>query len=53
MEAGKKRLSWDTTRKATSDEVADIRKENRRLKKVVVDLVIRYEIVKNTFDILD
>lgn len=28
LEAGKKRLSGDLTREATSDEVADLRKEN-------------------------
>jgi len=32
LEAGKKRLSGDTTREATSDEVADLKKENQRLK---------------------
>jgi transposase len=53
MEAGKKRLSGDTTREATSDEVADLRKENQRLKEVVADLVLRYDIVKKTLDILD
>jgi len=30
LEAGKKRLSGDATREATSDEVADLRKENQR-----------------------
>lgn len=32
LEAGKKRLQGDTTREATSDEVAELRKENARLK---------------------
>lgn len=46
LEAGKKRLAGDTTREATSDEVAQLRKENQLLKKWPADLVIRYEILK-------
>ncbi|MBK9224548.1 MAG: IS3 family transposase [Flavobacterium sp.] len=46
LEAGKKRLSGDTVREATSDEVAELRKENQRLKEMVADLVLRYDIVK-------
>ncbi|MBP8066213.1 MAG: hypothetical protein KAY31_01915 [Flavobacterium sp.] len=53
LEAGKKRLSGDTTREATSDEVAELRKENQRLKEIVADLVLRYDIVKKTLDILE
>jgi transposase len=40
LEAGKKRLSGDLTREATSDEVADLRKENLKLKETLADLVI-------------
>ncbi|MCA6437100.1 MAG: transposase [Bacteroidetes bacterium] len=46
LEVGKKRLAGDTTREATSDEVAELRKENQRLKESLADLVIRYDIVK-------
>jgi transposase len=53
MEAGKKRLAGDTTREATSDEVADLRKENQRLKEMVADLMLRYDIVKKSLTILD
>ena len=53
MEAGKKRLSGDTTREATSDEVAELKKENQRLKVMIADLVLRYDIVKKSLDILD
>ena len=53
LEAGKKRLAGDTTREATSDEVAELRKENQRLKEVVADLVLRYDIVKKSLDMLD
>lgn len=46
IEAGKKRLSGDETREATSDEVKELRKENTALKESLADLVIRYDIVK-------
>ncbi|MEC4053475.1 transposase [Myroides odoratimimus] len=47
LEAGKKRLSGDITRKATSDGISELRKENAKLKEVVADLVLRYDILKN------
>lgn len=53
MEAGKKRLEGDQTREATSDEVAELRKENARLKETVADLVLRYDIVKKSLNMLD
>jgi transposase len=53
LEARKKRLAGDLTREATSDEVAELRKENQRLKEIVADLVLRYDIVKKTLDILE
>jgi len=52
IEVGKKRLSGDTTREATSDEVALLREENRKLKETVADLVIRYDIIKKSLEIL-
>ena len=52
IEAGKKRLSGYTTREATSDEVALLREENRKLKETVADLVIRYDIIKKSLEIL-
>jgi transposase len=36
LEAGKKQLAGDTVREATSDEVKDLRSENRELKEVVM-----------------
>jgi transposase len=33
MEAGKRRLSGDTTKEATSDEVTDLKQENDKLKR--------------------
>jgi transposase len=53
LEAGKKRLSGDTTREATSDEVTALRKENQKLKEMVADLMLRYDIVKKSLEHLD
>lgn len=53
LEAGKKRLSRDTTREATSDEVAELRKENQKLKETVADLVLRYDIVKKSLNMFE
>jgi transposase len=53
LEAGKKRLSGDITREATSDEVTDLRKENQQLKEALADLVIRYDIVKKSLSVID
>jgi transposase len=53
LEAGKKRLSGDLTREATSDEVADLRKENLKLKETLADLVLRYDIVKKSLNALE
>lgn len=49
LEAGKKRLSGNVTREATSSEVAKLKKENTRLKEMVGDLVLRYGIVKKVW----
>ena len=46
LEAGKKPLSGDVPRETTSGEVAELKKENARLKEMVADLVLRYDIVK-------
>lgn len=53
IEAGKKRLLGDEQREATTDEVKDLRKENSLLKESLADLVIRYDIVKKSLDLLD
>ena len=53
LEAGKKRLAGDVTREATSDEVAELKKENQALKVMIADLVLRYDIVKKSLDMLD
>lgn len=53
MEAGKKRLNGDTERQATSDEVVELRKENQRLKEMVADLMLKYDIVKKSLSMLE
>jgi transposase len=53
LEAGKKRLSGDTTREATSDEVTQMRKEIQLLKVTIADLVLRYDIVKKSLSIME
>ena len=53
MEAGKKRLAGDTTRDATKDEVNDLRNENAKLKEMVADLMLRYDIVKKSLNGLE
>ena len=53
IEAGKKQLAGDTVRQATSDEVAQLRAENSKLKETVADLVIRYYIIKKILEILE
>ena len=53
MEAGKKRLAGDVTREATKDEVTDLRNENAKLKEMVADLMLRYDIVKKSLNGLE
>src|SRR5690606_20424922 len=53
LEAGKKRLSGELTREATTDEVIELKKENARLKEMVADLILRYDIVKKRLDMID
>ncbi len=46
LEAGKKRLLGDTQRAANSSEVADLRKENARLKELVAETVLENRLLK-------
>ena len=48
MEAGKRRLSGDTARVATSDEVKDLRKESRDLKEVVAEQTLELRLLKKS-----
>jgi len=40
LEAGKKRLAGDTVREANSDEVVDLKRENKDLKQAVAELYL-------------
>ena len=48
MEAGKKRLAGDTVREASSDEVSDLRTENRDLKELVATLLLQNNHLKKS-----
>ena len=48
LEAGKRRLSGDTARQATSDEVKDLRREAGALKEVVADLTLENRLLKKS-----
>jgi transposase len=46
LEAGKKRLSGDTQRQATSSEVTDLRRETQSLKELVAELSLENRLLK-------
>ena len=46
LEAGKQRLNGDTVREATSDEVKELRSENRELKEVVAEMTLKNRVLK-------
>jgi transposase len=48
LEAGKKRLSGDTQREATTDEVGVLRRENEDLKKLLAETFLKYEQFKKS-----
>ena len=48
LEAGKKRLSGDTARAATSTEVKDLRREARDLKEVVAEQAVELRLLKKS-----
>jgi transposase len=49
LEAGEKRLSGDTSRAATTDEMRDLRRETGTLKEVVADLVLENRLLKKPY----
>ena len=48
LEAGKRRLSGDTVREASTDEVVDLKKENTDLKQAVAELYLRINWLKKS-----
>ena len=48
LEAGKKRLTGDTAREATSDEVKNLRGETRALKETVAELLMENRLLKKS-----
>ena len=48
MEAGKERLTRDTTRDTTKGEIQDIKRENARLKTLVAELSLQVHVLKKT-----
>ena len=48
LEAGKRRLSGDTERQATSPEVKELRSESRALKECVADLTLENRLLKKS-----
>ncbi len=48
LEAGKKQLAGDTVREATSDEVKELRGENRALKEVVAEITLKNRVLKKS-----
>ena len=48
LEAGKKQLAGDTVREATSDEVKELRAENRALKEVVAEVTLDNRVLKKS-----
>ncbi len=48
LEAGKKRLSGDTVREASSSEVRDLRRENIRLKEALAEEILENRLLKKS-----
>jgi len=48
MEAGKARLSGNTKRQASSNEVDDLRQENEQLKQAVAELLLQNRVLKKS-----
>lgn len=53
LEAGKRQLSGDTLREASSNEVSDLRSENEQLKQLVADLSLQNRVLKKSLSGLE
>ena len=49
LEAGKRRLTGDTVREASTDEVVDLKKENTDLKQAVADFLLGAHVITPPF----
>ncbi len=49
LEAGKRRLSGDTERSASTGEVKELRREVRDMKELVADLALEYRVLKKSW----
>ena len=50
LEAGRRRLSGDTSRQANTDEVSSLKNENDELKKVVAELTLENRAIKKSLN---
>lgn len=48
LEAGKRRLTGDTTREATGSEVSELKKENNQLKELVAEISLKNRLLKKS-----
>ena len=48
LEAGKQRLVGNTKREASSEDVADLRRENEQLKQLVAELALKNRVLKKS-----
>jgi transposase len=48
LEAGKQRLVGNTKRQATSDDVAELRRENEQFKQLVAELALKNRVLKKS-----
>lgn len=48
LEAGKRRLTGNAKREATSNEVTELRKESDQLKRLVADLSLKNQVLKKS-----
>jgi len=53
LEAGKRQLSGDTLREASSNEVSDLRNENEQLKQLVAELSLKNRVLKKSLSGLE
>jgi len=53
LEAGKSRLTGDTKRQASTEDVSDLRAENEQLKQLVAELALKNRVLKKSLSGLE